>query len=138
MEDGPMHILNYINYIQNDGFYGGELEISVAAELYNINIAKYREILNDKNEIIGYRYINYYNHNDNNENRHLMILTNIDNNHFRPAYDSYKNIDMQFNIANELSINQDNTKKNKDVEDLELNIDSETSKIKQKIKQKNL
>jgi hypothetical protein len=86
--------------MQNDGFYGGELEISIATELYNINIATYREILNDKNEIIGYRYINYYNHNDNNENRHLMILTNIDNIHFRLAYDSYKNIDMQFNIAN--------------------------------------
>jgi hypothetical protein len=86
--------------MQNDGFFGGELEISVAAELYNINIATYREILNDKNEIICYRYINYYNHNDNNENRHLMILTNIDNIHFRLAYDSYKSIDSQFNIAN--------------------------------------
>ena len=38
-EEGPMHILNYINHMQKDGFYGGELEISVADELYNINIA---------------------------------------------------------------------------------------------------
>ena len=103
-EERPMHIINYINHIQNNGFYGGELEISLTADLYNINIETHREILNDNNEIIGFRYINYYNHNDNNdnnENRHLMILTNIDNIHFRLAYDSYKNIDMQFNIANE-------------------------------------
>ena len=38
-EYGPMRIREYINNIQNEGFYGGELEISRAIELYNINIA---------------------------------------------------------------------------------------------------
>ena len=123
-----MHIINYINHMQNEGFYEGELEISVAAELYNINIPTYREILNDNNEIKGYRFINYYNHNDKNENRHFMIF--IDNIHFSLAYDSYKNIDLQFNIANEICSNQDNIYEKNEVEDLDLNIDSETSIIR--------
>ena len=43
LEQGPMNINDYINHIQNEGFYGGELEISIAASLYNINIATYNE-----------------------------------------------------------------------------------------------
>ncbi len=67
------------------------------------------------------------------KNRHLMIFTNIDNIHFYLAYDSYKNIDLQFNIANEISSNQDIIYEKNDVEDLVLNIDSETYIIRKKL-----
>ncbi len=47
-EEGLRYIINYINHMQKEGFYGGELEISVETKLYNINIATYGEILNHK------------------------------------------------------------------------------------------
>ena len=46
-ENGPMRIMEYINNIQNPGFFGGELEISTAIKLYNINIAAYKEVNNN-------------------------------------------------------------------------------------------
>ena len=76
IEEGPMNIRKYINNINRNGFYGGKLEIGIAAILYNINIATYNEI-RDNNNIIRLNPINYYsNNNDNNEQRHLLILTN--------------------------------------------------------------
>ena len=47
-----MHITDYINHIQNNGFFGGELEISIAASIYNISIATYNEIINN-NILVG-------------------------------------------------------------------------------------
>lgn len=72
-----MPIREYINRINNLGFYGGELEISIANQIYDINIATYRE-----HDNIGFSTIRYYN-NERDENRHLLILLNINNNHFR-------------------------------------------------------
>ena len=107
-EQGPMNILDYINHIQSNGFYGGELEISVAAELYNINIATYMENRDINNNIIGFTNINYYNHNDNNEHRHLLILTNIDNIHFRLGYDTNKHLDLNYKVnKKKLHLNED-------------------------------
>ena len=37
-ELGPMHLHDYIHHINNPGFSGGELEISIASDIYNINI----------------------------------------------------------------------------------------------------
>ena len=34
-----MHINEYIPHMKENGFFGGELEISIAASIYNINIA---------------------------------------------------------------------------------------------------
>ena len=39
IENGSMRIKEYINNIRAPGFFGGELEISTAIDLYNINIA---------------------------------------------------------------------------------------------------
>lgn len=96
-----MNIRKYINNINRNGFYGGELEIGIAANLYNINIATYNDIRDD-NITTGLNPTNYYsNNNDNNEQRHLLILTNTDNIHFRLAYYNTimsNNLDMNFKI----------------------------------------
>ena len=84
-ERGPMRIRDYINLINTEGFYGGELDLSIACSIYNINIATFREIYDNNNNLQGLSFINYYN-NDGQENRHLLILTNIDNSHFRIGY----------------------------------------------------
>ena len=62
------------------GFYGAELEISIASEIYNIKIATYQE-LSDNN---GYSFIRHFNNSDN--SRHLLILTNINNMHYILGY----------------------------------------------------
>ena len=77
-EIGPMNILDYISNNTNKGFYGGELELSIESELYNINICACREI-HENNNFIGLSYVGYYNSSNNTE-RHLMILTNINGN----------------------------------------------------------
>ena len=38
-ELGHMHIIDYIDHIREDGWFGGELEISTASILYDINIS---------------------------------------------------------------------------------------------------
>lgn len=81
-ENGPMRIREYINNIQNPGFFGGELEISTAIKLYNINIAAYKEV-NNNSQFKGLSFLNYYSEQQNNENRRLLILININVNHFR-------------------------------------------------------
>ena len=98
-ENGPMRIKDYINSIKNEYFYGGELEITISASLYNINIATFNEIYKD-NRLIGLSFINYYN-NDRLENRHLLILTNINNSHYRIGYYNLKlltNEDLHYKI----------------------------------------
>ena len=84
--------------------------------MYNINIATYNEILNNNNEIIGLTPIRYYNHNDNNINRHLMILSNINNIHFRIWYYNNNNLEIDNNFKinpNEICpINKENNENN--------------------------
>lgn len=83
-----------IDIIKNNGNFAGNIEISIAYELFEINIAEYKEIRNNNNEFINLSFINYIN-NDNNENKNLLILTNINNNHFNIAY--YNNSDLDYN-----------------------------------------
>ena len=42
-ELGQMRIHDYINNIKDDGFQGGDFELSIGYELFNINIAEYKE-----------------------------------------------------------------------------------------------
>ena len=59
------------------------------------------------NTLQGLSFINYYN-NDGQENRHLLILSNIDNSHFRIGYTKNHNInpqELEYKINNEF-INQ--------------------------------
>ena len=99
-EIGPLHINQYIDHIQEDKFYGGELEINIASSLYNINIATYDDVRNNENIHIGFSFINYYNR-DNSEARHLMILLNQNNIHYQVGYyQPNTQIDYNFEIPN--------------------------------------
>ena len=69
-----MKIRNYINHIKTLGFFEGEIEINTAENLYNISITTYNQITEYNYNILGYSFIHhYYNSNDNNENRNLVI-----------------------------------------------------------------
>ena len=57
-EEGPLNIHQYINEMQNSRFFGGELEISLAHTLYNINVATYLQNYDNSNNIIGFTPIN--------------------------------------------------------------------------------
>ena len=110
-ELGPLSIREYIDNIKGKGIFGGELEISLASSIYNINIVTYNHII--RNDIIyGFNNINYYNNNDNNKQRHLMILLNYENVHFSLDYiNNAKPIDLNFDIPEEfieIRINKDN------------------------------
>ena len=48
-----INIRDYIHNINNLGRFGGELEISIAALIYNINIATYDEVSDNGNNFIG-------------------------------------------------------------------------------------
>ena len=74
---------------KNDKNWGGDLEISISYDLYNYNIAEYKEIYNDHYQITHLEFIQYIN-SDNNEQKDLLILTSNNDNHFNLAY--YKNI----------------------------------------------
>ena len=72
--NGNMKIHDYIDSIKLDMFLGGDFELSIAYDIYSFNIAQYKAIFNNQNEIIGYQFISYYN-NDNNEFKNLMLIT---------------------------------------------------------------
>mgnify|MGYP002627227859 CR=1 FL=1 len=132
-EEGPIHIHDYIHRILEDGFFGGELEISIESDIYNLNIATYNEIIDSEN-IIGYSPINYYHHNDNKENRHLLILIN-NNIHFRLAYYNNSILDYNYIIpkhTNENLDNLDNEMNLKEIDHVQIFINlKELNKIKE-------
>ena len=70
-ERGNMPIHTYINTIKENGNYGGDFEISLAYDIYKINIAEYQEIF-DNNNILNYTFIKYIN-DDGNENRDQKV-----------------------------------------------------------------
>ena len=76
-----LSMTQYINNkIQNEGEYAGDFEISIAHQLFNINIATYRP--GEDNKL---SFIKFYN-DDKNYKRHLLILIYINNNHYQLAY----------------------------------------------------
>ena len=80
---------DYIDSIKFEGNYGGELELSIAYDLFYINIAQYLIIRDTENNIINLSFVKYIN-NDQNEKKNLLILINENHNHFNIAY--YNNI----------------------------------------------
>lgn len=75
-----MLIKEYINKLIIQFFFRGELEISIYSQIYDVNIATYKE--NDNRRLSAIRYYN----NNRDQNRHLLILNNINDNHFRFGY----------------------------------------------------
>ena len=65
---------DYIHTIKEPNNYGGDLEISISYDLYNYNVAQYKEIYDDFGNLINLEFVNYIN-NNNNENKDLLILT---------------------------------------------------------------
>ena len=101
IENLNLSISRYINDKMNEGAFAGDYEISLAHQLYNINIVVYEKI-ND-NE---FSFINFYN-DDGNNNRDLLILILENNNHYKLGYLKKKE--------------NDNIKKEKYKENLEKN-----------------
>ena len=89
-EIGNMYIDDYIQYIENDGKWGGELEKYAAQIVYGINIADYIAVKNSTGNIIYHNFV-YFLNQDNNINKHLCLISNIDRCHFNLLYDkTYK------------------------------------------------
>ena len=77
-ELGPMLLREYVNHINTLGVYGSELEIHISSQIYNINIVTYAVHSNNRG------YSRYFNNTE--ENRNLLILSNINNVHFSLGY----------------------------------------------------
>ena len=88
-ERGRFKISDYILTIKGPNNYGGDLEISLSYDLYNYNLAQYREIYDDFGNFINLEFVKYIN-NNNNENKDLLNLTNINDNHYNLAYYNIK------------------------------------------------
>ena len=88
-ERGSFRIHDYIQTINKEGNYGGDFELSIAYDIFNINIAQYLIEKDINNKIINLSFVKYINDN-NNENKNLLILVNEGRVHFMVAY--YNNI----------------------------------------------
>ena len=120
-EEGTMLLREYVNHINTLGFYGGELEIHIASQIYNINITTYAVHFNNR----GYSIIRYFNNTQ--ENRNLLILTNINKAHFSLGYYiSNLVLDLNYNlpeIKNEnKEVNVDSCVTKNEINTLENNI----------------
>ena len=84
-ERGNMPIHTYINTIKENGNYEGDFEISLAYDIFKINIAEYKAILDTNNNILNHTFIKYIN-DDGNENRDLLLFLSFNKNHFNLGY----------------------------------------------------
>lgn len=105
LENYDLSATNYINNIQFDGGFAGDYEISIAHQLYNINIAVYK--FNDDNNL---SFIKLYN-DDRDNKKDLLILIFINNNHYQLAYYK-KNVIKENQIEGIYKLQQDLTIKN--------------------------
>jgi len=111
LENYELSATNYINNIQIDGGFAGDLEISIAHKLYDINIAVYR--FKDENNL---SFINLYKDDededeDKDNKKDLLILIYKNNIHYQLAY--YKKKEIKENqIEGIYKLQQDITIKN--------------------------
>ena len=107
-ERGNYRIHEYIETINEEGNYGGDFEISISYDLYNINISQYIIEKDINNNIINLKFAKYIN-DDNNENKNLLILVNESNVHFVVAYYHSSNVDFNYipvyNVDKENNVN---------------------------------
>ena len=71
---------NYINEIQRDGFFAGNIEIGISCILFNLNISFYK-LLNETDTVITH-FMNVWK-DINDSNNELMIVLFENNNHYR-------------------------------------------------------
>jgi len=98
-----MKLHDYINMINTDDLFSGDLELSIAYDLYNSNISVYNEILTEDNKLVNFQYLNYIN-NNNNENKNLIILL-YENKYYNIAFYNKADIDYDFKGNSESFIN---------------------------------
>ena len=99
-ETGKYRIHDYIHTIKENGNHGGDFEISVVYNIFNINIAQYIIEKDIINYTINLSFVLYYN-DTNNENKNLLILVNEAHLYFMFAY--YNNntiIDLNYKTVN--------------------------------------
>ncbi len=70
-ERGNIPINTYILIIKDERNYGGDFEISLAYDIFKINIAEYKAVYDNNDIIIYFTFIKYIN-DDNNEKRDLI------------------------------------------------------------------
>ena len=69
-EPGNIPIYIYIHKINIDGFHKSDFELYNAYDLYNINIAECKAILNSKENLINLSFVKCFN-DDNNERKYI-------------------------------------------------------------------
>ena len=74
---------DYVYMISEDGNWATNIDISVTAYIYNINIAIYLKNDNDEN----LRYTHIFTYEKNNYTQPLLTLLNENFNHFKLVYD---------------------------------------------------
>ena len=114
-ERGRMFIHDYIDIINEDRLFGGDLEISLAYDIFKFNIAIYKEERDINNNLFNLSFMHYIN-NDNNEKKDLCILTTIYNNHYNLLF--YENnkepLDLNYipDLNKSLAYNENNNQNN--------------------------
>jgi len=106
-ERGRMKIHEYIDTIQYDRNFGGDLEMSLAYEIYKCNIAVYNASQDITGKINNLTFLDYIN-NDNNEKK-FIILIYINNIHYNVEY--YNNTVLDFNYSPDKILNKNDNKK---------------------------
>ena len=105
-ENGKYRIHDYIHTKKEDGNHGGDFDIIIAYNIFNINIAQYIIEKDIKNNIINLSFVKY---DTNNENKNLLILVNEAHVHFMVAYYNNTIIDLNYKpvniIENENNVN---------------------------------
>jgi len=81
-----LNATDYIDHIQDDGFWMGELEIQSISEIYDVTLIVFQLVDDNTLKIINI----YGNLNDNNKN--LLTLCYINDNHFNVVYNKNNNI----------------------------------------------
>ena len=85
-KDKYILIRDYIDMISDEGNWATNIDISVTAFIYNINIAIY--LKNEDDEDLKYAHI--FSSEDNNYKNLLLLLQNENFNHFNILYDCDK------------------------------------------------
>lgn len=63
-ENNQIKIHEYISNINIANIYGGDIEISLAYEIYFFNLAVYKEIRDSEDNLFNLSFINYINNNN--------------------------------------------------------------------------
>ena len=128
-------IEDYIELIKNNTFYSGDLEIAKTKEIFNLNLAVYRKSINNNNGDIIYTFDLYYNTPNTNFINDLIILVYYpQKRHYGQLHYKKSNNLLNDNNCNKEKVNPVNSKKIKDINNKENNVDSIIEDLKNILK----